>query len=737
MTGPVRTYADSVVAVSGGAGDPRLAELLAAADDVDVALAVPAELDAAQARWRSAVAGAKVQLMAFLLDAIPLDDLPLPLASADWTGAAGVTLDATLGPLSVHGQSPPLRVNQIGGGASIAIGPMPPDGLGAHLAAGPVSGDGAVAVLPDGLSGLLALHLGVIQVAALASAREVDGTASFAAVFSAGFTPGIQLGFGFQVARVGGVVGINRSVDPHALAARLRDGSAGEVLFPLDVGDGGRRALAAVEEILPVHVGNAVVGPTLRLSWLEIAGQGFCSLDIAVLIELPGPQRVIVVGVARAGIPPVLQLRVDVLGVLDLVHRTLSVDASLVDSGVLGIFTIYGDLAFRQSWGPQAYTVLSVGGFFPGFRPQPAQIPPMRRLGMHLDLPVPGITMHAEGYLAVTSNTVQIGGYYEAGISAAGCGAHGFLAVDAIVQFTPFHIHAKVSAGFEVEVFGITFGGVRLDGVLDAPGPVTIRGRLTVETFLVDFHFDETFTFGAPDRPPQVPARRAAQVLLDEEVRAANLVAVGGPDVDVVPGRSPVPPDVALVWPRGGVLWRQHRLPLGIAVDRLDGAPLGRTQSVTASVPHPGGGTDDLFAPGSFITLTEAEALNRPAYEDLPAGVVSAAGADLTGPSRSQPVKPEVFRKVRGEQLSRVGLGLVDVRGLPAALLAMVAARDATPVLATTTAMVGAANETWLSTADGTSHTSATAAHQSVRVARAGVALAAADAAAAVTLAGV
>src|SRR5207244_6341590 len=124
------------------------------------------------------------------------------------------------------------------------------------------------------------------------------------------------------------------------------------------------------------------------------------------------------------------------------------------------------------------------------------------------------------------------GGYLEAGISAGGCGAHGFLAVDSIVQFTPFHVHADVSAGFEVDVFGMTFCGVRLDGTVDAPGPVTIQGRLTVETFLHAFHFDETFTFGSVDGPPPVPPARAAQVLADKEVRPSALSPVGGPDRD-------------------------------------------------------------------------------------------------------------------------------------------------------------------------------------------------------------
>jgi len=717
-----------------------MVELLAAADALDAALAAPATLDAALARWRAATHALRDRLVEYVLAGVPLGGLPLLGAGDDWDAPDGVQLDASLGPLGVTVASRPLRLAdpRDAAGPGIVVGTLQPSSLAAHLDAGPVNGDGSLAVLPDGVSGALALHLGMIEVAALASLRRAAGDASFAAVFSAGFTPGIQFGFGFQLSRVGGVVGINRSVDEHAIATRLRDGSAGEVLFPLDIGASALRALAALEAILPPRAGDSVVGPTLRLSWLEIGGQGFLSLDLGVLIELPGPQRIVLVGIARAGIAPILKLRVDVLGVLDFVQQTVSVDASLVDSGLLDIFTIYGDLAFRQCWGPQAYTVLSAGGFYPGFRPEPASIPPLRRLGFHLDSPVPGIDIRAEGYFAVTSNTVQLGGYLEAGISAGGCGAHGFISVDALVQFTPFHTHADVSAGFEVEVFGLTFCGIRLDGLVDGPGPVTIHGRLTVETFLHDFHFDETFSFGSTNGAPAVPAARAAQVLADQEVRPGALRPIGGPDVDVVAARLPVEPGFALISPRGGIGWQQKRVPLTIPVDRLDGAPLGGTQTVTASVPHQTGGVDDLFAPGSFITLTQAEALNRPAFEQLPGGVVSAGGADLAGPSQPQATNPDVYRKVRGENLVSLGLFELETLEFPEILLGMLAARDATPALATRTAIVTAAAERW-ATQDGAVWPSATAAHQAARVSgdSSAFAVAAVDLARPVVLAGV
>jgi len=740
MAGRVRSYADDVAAALGGGGDQRVGALLSAADEVDAALATPAQLAAALDHWQAATDSLRDRLIAYVLADVPVGALP-GVTPPEWRSPDGVHVDASVGPLAVHVDAPVLVVADPRDATAppIVIGVLPPNAVRSHVDAGPIVGDGGLTILSDGVDGALALHLGPVEVAALASLRQVGDQPSFVAVMAAGFTPGIQLGFGFQLNRLGGVIGVNRGVDPSALAAKLRDGSAGEALFPLDAGDGARRALGALEAILPPRAGSSVAGPTMRLAWLEVAGEGFCSLDLAVLVELPGPQRVVVVGIARAGIPPILQLRVDVAGVIDLQRRLLSIDASLVDSGLLGIFRIYGDAAFRQSWGSPAYTVASLGGFYPGFRPEPADIPPMRRLGFHLDVPVPGIDVRAEGYLAVTSNTVQLGGHFEAGIDAGGCGAHGFLDVDAIVQFTPFHVHADVSAGFEVEVFGLTFCGIRLDGTLDGPGPVTIQGRLTVETFLKDFHFDETFTFGSSGGPPAVPPARAAQVLKDEEVRPSALTAVGGADRDVVLAPLPVPANTALVLPRGGVSWHQRRVPLTIPIDRLDGAPLGAVQRVTATVPDQTGGVDELFAPGSFITLTQAEGLNRPAFQQLPAGVVSSGGPDDNGTALPQTTKPVVFRKVRSTGWAALGTSLTNLLDHPGVVLAMLAARDQPAAVANDTTLVTVAAPAWVSTSDGAVHASATSAFQAAKVSGnpAAFAVAAADLAAPAALAGI
>lgn len=716
--------------------DPRVAGLVRAAQDLDTAVETNAvDIDNAIRDYQQRLETIKDDLIDRALEMVPIEELKNRAKQTGLLDAYQVHAEARLGPLFVGVTSPAARLADPRGGSLIAIGPMPPDTFQATLEAGPVKGNGALRVTDTGVAGVISASIGVIEVAALASlARTPAGGPSFLAVFAAGFTPGLQFGFGFQISRIGGLVGVERAIDRDAMAAKLREGTLGAVIFPLDIGPSATAALIAVDRMFPPRDGSAVMGPTFRLSWLEVAGAGFASVDLAVLIQLPGPV-IALVGSVRAGIPAVLQIRADILGVLDFPARTATVDASLVDSGVLGIFTIYGDLAFAISWGADPYTVLSLGGFYPGFSPEPAKIRPLNRLGMALDVPLPGLTFRAEGYLAATSNTLQFGGRLEMGIDAGIASISGYLGLDAIIQFTPFHITADVVGGLAVRFLGATFAGVRFEGHLDGPGPVTIHGRVTVETFLKDFDWEDTFVFGHPESPPAIPARRAVDVLVAEEFAPTNLRAIGGIDRSVVLSTPDRQGDFAVLAPLSGLIWTQHRVPLGLPVDRVDGTPLGTRQTVQASAARQSGVERDRFAPGSFITLTKAQALASPTYDLLDAGVQVSAGGVTPGPEEDGTSAPQILRKVRGESTFTTLVVLLAAFPFPGGVLGMVSQRDQPAVMADVDARVTITPAPWVSTVDGAEHTSATAAIRRSMISG-GAALAAADAAQPVTLGG-
>jgi len=724
--GEVASYAGAVRAAVGADADP----LVAAAQALEAA-GDPAAFAVALTQWRAARRAIEAELAGYV--AGPLADVEAlrDQLVARFDDATGLRLALPFGPLDIAVEAPAVLAAPPGApDRAEVLGPHRPSVFRASLDAGVSRGGGVLELLPDGFHGGFGIDLGAISAVAVASLRRTPGGApSFLAVVGVEFRPAVQLSFGFSLDRVGGLVAVNRRADVEALALLLRGGGAGDALFPDDPVRDASRLLGTLDRLFPPADGAAVVGPTLRLSWLSIGGFAFFSLDLGVFVELPG-SRIILVGVAKAGIQGVLSLRLDVLGVIDVPGRLVAVDATLVDSGALGIFVLTGDVAFRLYWGDPAYVVISIGGFFPGYRPEPATVPPLARVAMALELPVPLVTLRAEGYVAVTTNTVQLGGRWEAGLSAGPVSALGFLSLDALVQFTPFHFRAEVSAGFRVRAFGITFAGVRIDGVIDGPGPLVISGRLTIETFLFDVSWEESFTIGAADPPPAAPPPVLADVVAAQAI-PINLTT-GGSD-RLVQLATTVSSDATVLVPTGALEWRQRRAPLAVPITRVDGTPLGRTASVSAS-PRDGAVTEPLletFPVGQLTELNAAEALNSPPFDDLPAGLRLRWTTDDVGPRHTADDSYETFRKLPADWSPHGGLALAAIHASVLHMLATTHLAEVTD----RTAAVAVTRPEWATTT-GSIHASAYQARQAAR-AGGGAVVPAGDLAAAVPLAAV
>ncbi len=620
-----------------------------------------------------------------------------------------------------------------------AIGPFRLDQIAASMSSPfgggkGLPGGGALGRVGDGFGGTLELPLGPVQVSAMAVVATKDGQPSLLAILGAQFIPPIQLSFGFSLDRVGGIVGVNRRTDSDALRGAVRTGAAGDVLFAVRPPANPMALVVIADQLFPANRGTHLIGPSLKVSWLSFGPEGaLIGIDLAVIVEIP-TGRVAILGVARVaipGLPMLINLRLDVLGLIDPVEQMVSIDASLVDSHVLGIFTVYGDAAARFSWGSPGYMVVSIGGFFPGFNPEPARLPALRRVGLALDNPIPIIEIRSEGYFAVTSNSIQLGGRWEVGISL-GIEAHGFLQVDAIVQFRPFHFEARVAAGFDVSVEGFSFASVTLEGSIAGPGPIVIHGSLSIDVFLFSISWDESFTLGSGPTDTLPAAPSLLTVLTDELNKPHNVESGSIGDPLVVLSPRPTTSGFAAIPPTGTLRVAQRRAPLGILIDRVDGRPLGGPQGVTIT-----NGTTDVterFSPGTYITLSQAEALNRPPFDLLNAGRIFSPADPALAASRIQDDR-KVFQiviiggAIKEPRLEGAHLDL-------SAMSAMVSASRKPPALSDPSSLVTATQEIWTATTTATTFTSATAAHQHVRYAS-GVAQAAADAASPLSLAGV
>lgn len=520
------------------------------------------------------------------------------------------------------------------GPLDFGIGFLPPSGLGLAIDAGPVTGGGFISyeAALGRYTGQFQVDVGDVGVAAYAllDTKLPGGSTRYALLvrLSASF-PAIQVGFGFALTGVGGLLALNRRLDVDALRAKLASGNV----------------FAELDSAFPVAPGITVVGPTAQLVWA-----GLVTFDLGIFIELPGPSRVVIVGTASAtvdnpsGGKPYLQIRLNVLGELDLQKATVAFDAVLVDSTLLEVLQLTGGAAFRLSYGADPYVVLTIGGFYPGFSPTPLVFPTrLTRIAMTRGTPSDALYLRFEGYFAATTNTVQFGASVEAVINLGSFNIRGTLGIDTLIQRSPFHFECQIQASVKVRWKSHNLGGLTLKGELSGPGPVIFRGKVSFDILWVTISFEHTFTLGSPVQALLPAVDDVLGLLVTELTRSDNLRVVGGNDRSVSLAAPPTsgPPVLSAV---GQLAWAQRTAPLDLLLEKVGGAPVTRPQTITASGTQVVGPDTDWFAPGAFTTLADGDALARPAFDRLSGGVrIGVPGTD-DGPSRTITVTVKQIR---------------------------------------------------------------------------------------------
>ncbi len=536
------------------------------------------------------------------------------------------------------------------------LGFVPPRGMGVVLDAGPVTGGGFLRYESLGsverYLGGLEVKVTDIAVTAYGIFEKRPDYKSFIVVLGARF-PGIQLGFGVELNGIGGLVGINRRSDTDLLRDRLESGASGEVLFTDDPVSNAPALLADLDQLFPSARGIFVVGPTIKLGWLA-----FMRFDLGVLIEFPGPSKIIILGRMQAELlPPLLQIQLEVLGVIDFVKKIIQIDASLVNSRLLEIFQLSGDAAFRLSWGASPYMMLSIGGFHPEFDPRPVAFPPLDRVGMSYEVgSTVKVWLRLEGYLAVTSNTFQVGARVEAGVKIGKLRAEGFISFDALIQFRPFYFTVDFAAGFKIAYGSFRLASLRVRGTLSGPGPVKIKARFSFSILFFEISFKKTFKLGSSEGDSLEPVADLLPLIAAELSEASNVEALGGDDREVIVSAG-ANGDRAVISPLGRLSWSQRRIPFDLEIERFEGVPLGTPMAVVlVSNTEIVDRTSDWFSPGSYRDLSASESLNQSAFNRLESGAVFSFGDVQPGHFVDHDVKPVTFRIVPGEEDESVDL---------------------------------------------------------------------------------
>jgi hypothetical protein len=538
------------------------------------------------------------------------------------------------------GSGTPTVHGNLGPAGDLSLDFVPPRGIGISIDAGPIKGGGFLFFDPPHRSygGVLEASLALcgkgIQIKAAGLLRETDDGWSFIVIVSAQFEPGIEIFLGLTLNGVGGIVGINVTVDVDKLRAGLHDGAVGRLLFPDDPVANAPAIIATMAAVFPPRKDGWVAGPMLQLGWGR--PNSFVTLSVAVVLVFPSPALLAIMGRLRVAVPQpdaaIVDIKADFLGLISFEEPSVSFDASLVDSRV-ATFTLTGDMALRV--GPAGF-ILSIGGFHPRFTP-PTTMPTLRRVA--LDISASSIVkIRTEAYLAVTSNTFQVGLHATLDIDAGVASIHGWLDFDALIQWEPrFYFSIHLAIGLELRVFGACLAGISVDLLLEGPGPWHAKGDASIHILFFTIHVGFEVTWGeveAADTQPLVDA--AARVT--EALSADGAWSAVAPDGDAIVTFRTANRQQIGVHPYGQLSVRQQVAPLGVQVTRIGRSHVaGGTATVTVT-PIAGApasvATQGLFAAAQFQDLSDDEKLSRPSFEPFQDGV--SFGASQTQISQSQ-----------------------------------------------------------------------------------------------------
>jgi hypothetical protein len=640
----------------GSGADPVLASLIGASARVSTDL----RLSVSAAGLRSDGSVGPIALPGSIVTSVAeLDGMELRLArdGADLVPELRARLRGELGPASATVDGIGVRLHL--DAAALLGGPGQPvrlepaldiDGIGIAIDAGVVSGGGYLQRKARAggtqYGGVLQLRLGPVDAKAFGLFVAASGDTAFVAVVSAEFEPAIELGLGFTLNGVGGIVGHGVTIDTAALAAGLQDGTLARLLFPADPVAAAPQILDTLESVFPLRRDGFVIGPMLALGW---GRPTLVRLDLAVALALPSPV-VVVLGRAHAAFPteqaPAIELNASLLAQFG--GGMVLVRAELEESRV-GFATVQGGFGLLARFSDQPTFVVSAGGFHPRFTRVPPELAGLPRISSQISPPV-GLQLRLSGYVALTPNTLQLGGSVEIAYSVLVAAVRGSLSIDALVEFDPFGFDVVLLAKVQVEALGHSLVGVDLALRLQGPTPWIAEGKGRVR---LPWPLPDPSISVGPIRwgedppeppPPSIDALGAAKAALQDPLAWGRVDRPGASVPVVMAALEPQEPGTVVLDPWSLIRCSQRRVPLGMQLDRIGRSPVrpGPASVRIDAAPRLGGRTVDrvspvteAFATAQYVDLPEDQALTAPSFEQRVSGaVIDPAELAATAPAR-------------------------------------------------------------------------------------------------------
>ncbi|HET8922522.1 MAG TPA: DUF6603 domain-containing protein [Candidatus Acidoferrum sp.] len=582
------------------------------------------------------------------LGPVSLDTLYLKFAP----GADSLVLEPSL---SVKGSLGPLSasVDHIGFDAKLAfhhgnLGPVdfslgfkPPNGIGLSLDADVIQGGGFLYLDADhgeyagALQLVFADFLG-LQAIGLITTKMPDGSSGFSLliIVSADFGAGIQLGFGFTLLAVGGLLGLNRTMLFQPLMDGVRTDSIESIMFPKDVIANATRIISDLRAIFPPQEGTFLIGPMAKLGWGEPT---LISLSLGIIIEIP-PGDIAILGILKLALPAediaVLLLQVNFAGALEFDKKRFYFFASLFDSHILFI-TLEGEIGVLMAFGDDANFVVSVGGFHPQYNPPPLPFPSPRRIEVDI-INESFARIRFDGYFAVTSNSVQFGAHADMFFGFSAFNVQGYAGLDALFQFSPFHFSVSISVSFSLSVFGFGVYGIGISLTLEGTTPWHACGTASLSFFFFSVDVGIDFTWG-DSRNTMLPPVAVMPILSGEFGKRSNWKAVlpSGSNLLVVLRQLDAAESAMVLHPVGTLQVSQRAAPLDLTLDKD-----GNQQPSDAnyfSLEVSGGGLaktrtlQEQFAAAQFKNMDDAAKLSQPAFVPMDSGIELSAAGNVYG----------------------------------------------------------------------------------------------------------
>ncbi len=524
------------------------------------------------------------------------------------------------------------------GPIDLKIGFKPPKGAGLVIDANAVVGAGFLEFDPDNAmySGFVYLEIvKKISVTAvgLITTRMPDGSPGFSllALVAVQFSPGIQLGYGFTLNGLGGLLGINRTVTVEVLRTGLRNGTLGSILFPSDPKKNIARIISDLKAVFPPAEGRFVFGPMVILGW---GPNELIKLELGIILELPDPVRLLILGRLSLKLPdeknPVVRLKLDSLGVIEFATGDVSLDAVLYDSEIKG-FTITGEMALRANFGASPGFLLSIGGFHPAFKAPPG-FPTLQRVAISLatgDNP----RLRLATYMAITTNTVQFGGALEILVKAGDFNLEGQFSFDALIQFDPFGLAIGLGAMIAVKSGKTVLLCIKLDLNLTGPTPWHAWGEAVFKILFFEIRLPIDFKSGE-EQIPELPAPVNITPMMIAALQESTNWSTQLPPAEhpLVVFREQVMGSGIMVHPLAMLQVSQRVAPLNENLYKFGNATLeGGVQHFKLSVPNENKDKEndvqvldfvqDWFAPAHFREMTDDEKIAADSFERKDAGI--------------------------------------------------------------------------------------------------------------------